>query len=221
MVLSTIHQHPEPDLDPRLSLSSRLDEEELDNTLVRQLSDFVHHNKELHRPNLEKSRPLDEPLYVSMFLELKFWRSNHRAQVDFEEGDNRNPACFPHSKKWAITLLACYSTLIAGVCSTSSLFFPSLRSFFSASTSSAYNMGFTSMMVCTFATHKYRGVYSLIQQRDLNCTEFQATVGFIVYTLGFGLVPLVSSSLSEEFGRQPLYIASAIGFTSMYLLIAL
>ncbi|KAJ7249547.1 major facilitator superfamily domain-containing protein, partial [Mycena haematopus] len=106
-------------------------------------------------------------------------------QVDFEEGDIRNPACFPRSKKWAITLLACFSTLIA------------------SSAASAYNLGFASMT------------------KDLNCTDFQATVGFIVYTLGFGLVPLVSSSFSEEFGRQPLYIGSAIGFTFMYLLIAL
>ncbi|KAJ7483187.1 MFS polyamine transporter [Mycena latifolia] len=161
----------EPNLDPRISLaeldSSGPDAEKLDTPLARQLGAFLR-QKEPHCPDAEKARPVEEPLYV-----------------DFEEGDPRNPTCFPRSKKWAITLLACYSTLIA------------------ASTSSAYNMGFVSMM------------------RDLDCTEFQATVGFIVYTLGFGLVPLVSSSLSEEFGRQPLYIASAIGFTAMYLLIAL
>ncbi|KAJ7463631.1 major facilitator superfamily domain-containing protein [Mycena latifolia] len=63
------------------------------------------------------------------------------------------------------------------------------------------------------------GVVSMT--RDLDCTEFQATVGFIVFTLGFGVVPLVSSSFSEEFGRHPLYIISALGFTAMYLLIAL
>ncbi|KAJ6568250.1 MFS polyamine transporter [Mycena vulgaris] len=167
LVVKSLGDINEPNLDPTISLSSRPDAEELDTTLARELSDFVR-QKELHLPDVEKSRSIDEPLYV-----------------DFEDGDTRNPACFPRSKKWAITLLACYSTLIA------------------ASTSSAYNMGFTSMT------------------RDLNCTEFQATVGFIVYTLGFGLVPLVSSSFSEEFGRQPLYIGSAIGFTSMYLLIAL
>ncbi|KAJ7936309.1 major facilitator superfamily domain-containing protein, partial [Mycena leptocephala] len=105
--------------------------------------------------------------------------------VDFEEGDVRNPVCFPRSKKWAITLMACYPTLIA------------------SSTGSAYNLGFPSMM------------------RDLNCTEFQATVGFIAFPLGYGVVPLLSSSFSEDFGRQPLYIGSLIGFTSMYLLIAL
>ncbi|KAF7289098.1 Drug transporter [Mycena chlorophos] len=75
--------------------------------------------------------------------------------------------------------------------------------FIAASTSSAYSLGFSTMTT------------------DLNCTELRATVGLSVYNLGFGLVPLVSSSLSEEFGRQPLYLASATGFTLMYLAIAL
>ncbi|KAJ7132372.1 MFS polyamine transporter [Mycena epipterygia] len=166
LALKSLEQINEPGLDPRISLSSRPDAQETDTTLAR-LSVFVR-QREPHHPDLEKSPPIDEPIYV-----------------DFKDGDVRNPACFPRFKKWTITLLACYSTLIA------------------ASTSSAYNLGFASMT------------------RDLNCTEFQATVGFIVYTLGFGLVPLVSSSFSEEFGRQPLYIGSAIGFTFMYLLIAL
>ncbi|KAJ7623750.1 MFS polyamine transporter [Roridomyces roridus] len=105
--------------------------------------------------------------------------------VEFEEHDPRSPAYFPQSKKWAITLHACFSALVA------------------SSTSSSYNMSYTSMT------------------RDLNCTQFQATVGLIVYPLGFGVVPLLSSSFSEEFGRQPLYIGSAIGVLSMYILIAL
>ncbi|KAJ6458107.1 MFS polyamine transporter [Mycena vitilis] len=170
LAVKSLEDINEPNLDPRTSLSSRPEAGELDIPLSRRLSNFVRrslHN-ERHLPDSEKSQPLEKVLYV-----------------DFEAGDVRDPACFPRSKKWAITLLACYSTLIA------------------ASTSSAYNMGFNSMT------------------RDLNCTEFQATVGFVVFTLGFGLVPLVSSSFSEEFGRQPLYIGSAIGFTSMYLLIAL
>ncbi|KAJ7498000.1 MFS polyamine transporter [Mycena galericulata] len=164
LAVKSLEDINEPNLDPRLSLSRQGTEE---TALGRQLNDFVRKN-EHDLDDSEKTQPLDKAIYV-----------------DFEEGDTRNPACFPRSKKWAITLLACYSTLIA------------------ASASSAYNMGFTSMT------------------RDLDCTDFQATVGFVVYTLGFGLVPLVSSSFSEEFGRQPLYIGSAVGFTSMYLLIAL
>ncbi|RDB16005.1 Efflux pump atB [Hypsizygus marmoreus] len=74
---------------------------------------------------------------------------------------------------------------------------------FSASAASTYNMGFGSMI------------------RDLSCTRFQATIGLSVYALGFGVVPLVSASFSEEFGRQPLYIASALGFMLMYMMVAL
>jgi len=57
--------------------------------------------------------------------------------------------------------------------------------------------------------------------RDLHCTEFQATIGLSVYPLGFGLIPLVTASFSEEFGRQPLYIGSGLGFLLMTLMIAL
>jgi predicted MFS family arabinose efflux permease len=73
----------------------------------------------------------------------------------------------------------------------------------SASTSASYNMGFPSMMT------------------DLNCSEFQATIGLSVYALGFAVVPLVSSSLSEELGRRPLYIGSLIGHILMHLMVAL
>lgn len=42
-----------------------------------------------------------------------------------------------------------------------------------------------------------------------------------MFSLGFGVLPLVSASFSEEFGRQPLYIGSAIGYASMHLMVAL
>lgn len=57
--------------------------------------------------------------------------------------------------------------------------------------------------------------------RDLNCTEFQATIGLSLYALGFGVVPLISASFSEEFGRFPLYLGSGIGFLLMFMMIAL
>ncbi|KAH9933421.1 uncharacterized protein B0H18DRAFT_644834 [Fomitopsis serialis] len=63
-----------------------------------------------------------------------------------------------------------------------------------ASSSSAFALGFASM------------------ERDLNCTHFQATLGISLYALGFGIVPLVTASFSEEFGRQPLYLWSGVGF---------
>ena len=57
--------------------------------------------------------------------------------------------------------------------------------------------------------------------RHFHCTEFQATIGLSVYPLGFGLIPLVSASFSEEFGRLPLYIGSGLGFLLMFPMIAL
>lgn len=57
--------------------------------------------------------------------------------------------------------------------------------------------------------------------RDLNCTQFQATIGLSVYALGFGVAPLFSAALSEEFGRQPLYLVSTLVFMLMQLGVAL
>ncbi|PFH53230.1 hypothetical protein AMATHDRAFT_1307 [Amanita thiersii Skay4041] len=73
----------------------------------------------------------------------------------------------------------------------------------SASVAGTYNMGLPSMI------------------RDLNCTRLQALTGLSVYALGFGLIPLVSASFSEEFGRKPLYITSALIFLLMYMMVAL
>ncbi|KLO13266.1 MFS general substrate transporter [Schizopora paradoxa] len=56
---------------------------------------------------------------------------------------------------------------------------------------------------------------------DLNCTTFQATIGLSLYTLGFGLIPLVTAPFSEEFGRQPLYVVSGFIFMIMHLGVAL
>ena len=56
--------------------------------------------------------------------------------------------------------------------------------------------------------------------RDLNCTNFQATIGLSVYAWGFAVVPLVTASFSEEFGRQPLYVASALGYCLMFVMVA-
>lgn len=72
-----------------------------------------------------------------------------------------------------------------------------------ASAGSTYPMGFTSMT------------------RDLNCTHLQAVTGLSTYTLGFAVVPLVTASFSEEFGRKPLYIISSFIFMMMSLVIAL
>ena len=57
--------------------------------------------------------------------------------------------------------------------------------------------------------------------RDLHCTEFQASIGLSAFSLGFGVIPLVTASFSEEFGRLPLYMVSALGFLIMFPMIAL
>lgn len=72
-----------------------------------------------------------------------------------------------------------------------------------AANGSTYNLGFPGMV------------------KELNCTEFQATIGLSMYTLGFAITPLITASFSEEFGRQPLYIVSAAGFALTHLTIAL
>lgn len=46
-------------------------------------------------------------------------------------------------------------------------------------------------------------------QRDLNASMIQIATTISVYALGFGVIPLFSAPLSEEFGRRPLYIATA------------
>jgi MFS family permease len=68
---------------------------------------------------------------------------------------------------------------------------------------SGYNMGNSSMM------------------RDLHSSRLQAITGFDVYSLGFGVVPLVTASFSEEFGRRPLYLITVVGFNLMFIMIAL
>ncbi|KAI0091571.1 MFS general substrate transporter [Irpex rosettiformis] len=72
-----------------------------------------------------------------------------------------------------------------------------------AANASTYNLGFPSMI------------------KDLNCTQFQATIGLSTYALGFAITPLITTSFSEEFGRHPLYIVSNIIYGLMHLMVAL
>ena len=75
--------------------------------------------------------------------------------------------------------------------------------FASAGAASSYALGWPSMT------------------RDLNTTNFKATIGLSTYCVGFAIVPLLISSFSEEFGRQPIYVFSAIGFSLSHLMVAL
>ncbi|KAF7309402.1 MFS domain-containing protein [Mycena indigotica] len=72
-----------------------------------------------------------------------------------------------------------------------------------ASTASGYALGFPSMM------------------RDTHCSQFQATLGLGIFCLGFAVVPLFTSPLSEMCGRKPLYLVSAAGCVLAHLMAAL
>ena len=123
--------------------------------------------------------------------------------MTFEEGDSRDPANFTYARKWAITLTASFFSLITGL-SDPRPFAECISDVIPiASSSGAYALGFASMT------------------QDLRTISFQATVGMSTYTLGFAVVPLVTSSFSEEFGRQPLYLVSAIGCLLMHVMTAL
>ncbi|EJD07445.1 MFS general substrate transporter [Fomitiporia mediterranea MF3/22] len=65
--------------------------------------------------------------------------------------------------------------------------------------------GLTGLVAAAASTYSI-GSASMI--RDLNCTQLQASVGLSVYALGFAVVPLVLAPLSEELGRQPLYVVT-------------
>lgn len=72
---------------------------------------------------------------------------------------------------------------------------------------------------------------------ELQCTQLEAILGLGLYAIGFGLVPLVTSSFSEvcrrhsrlncssqlaqEVGRRPVYIFSSLMFTLTQVMCAL
>ncbi|PAV20009.1 MFS general substrate transporter [Pyrrhoderma noxium] len=74
-------------------------------------------------------------------------------------------------------------------------------------------------LVAAIASTYAMGYDSMI--RDLNCTELQATAGLSLYALGFAIFPLILAPLSEEFGRQPLYVYSTFILVLMHLGVAL
>ncbi|KAJ3847547.1 hypothetical protein EV368DRAFT_69013, partial [Lentinula lateritia] len=46
-------------------------------------------------------------------IEVESTEQHDPLYIEFEQGDLRNPINFTRSKKWAITALACFSTLLA------------------------------------------------------------------------------------------------------------
>ncbi|KAF9525113.1 MFS polyamine transporter [Crepidotus variabilis] len=177
VVVKSLEDVREPCLDPRVNLSKhdRPSEEDLDQGLTRQLSNLIMDSKS----------------------------SSH--SLEFAPGDMRNPANFTRRRKWAITAIACFFTML--ICEDFPFELTSCGTLAHtrrlASAASAYNMGFPSMT------------------KELQITNLEATAGLSLYAFGFGIVPLVTASLSEEFGRLPLYYVSTTMFAAMYIGIAL
>lgn len=154
--LKTLEDVAEP-VDARLSKASRPSQEQLDEGLTRQLSDFIHHGQHhLNVDDEEKRSPTEpEPIYVrAATTHLPLHATQQTNQVEFKEGDERNPLFYPNSLKWIITIVGCAFTMLA--CELSKLCSRSMLNVYSlATTGPSYNLGFPSMI------------------KDLNCTEFQ------------------------------------------------
>ncbi|KAJ3551754.1 hypothetical protein NM688_g4528 [Phlebia brevispora] len=121
--------------------------------------------------------------------------------VEFEKNDPRDPMNFSKLRKWVIAITAISFTALSGQ-NSSSASGTHAHVVAPAANASSYNIGYPDMT------------------RELNCTNFEATIGLSTYTLGFAITPLVTASFSEEFGRQPLYLFSGIGFAMMHLVVA-
>jgi hypothetical protein len=126
--------------------------------------------------------------------------------VDYEEADPRNPINFSRLcayllfwmllrllKNHLLTYRRKYSITLTA-CFILAL---------SSAAGSTYNQGFNTMMP------------------ELHTTQSIADIGLATYSLGCGVSALMTASLSEEFGRIPLYIVSAGGFAVTHLMIAL
>jgi hypothetical protein len=71
----------------------------------------------------------------------------------------------------------------------------------------------------TFTTSWNMGAYSVGEpsmERDTGGSHLEAAAGLGVYGFGFAIFPMVLSSGSEEFGRKPLYVVTAILFWLFY-----
>ncbi|KAK0189257.1 MFS polyamine transporter [Armillaria mellea] len=112
LAVKSLKDVDETSLDPRLSLSTTIlpATDDPDAPLSRQFSQLVHPTQGPTSSDVEKKADYIEPLYV-----------------EFEIGDLRNPINFSRRRKWAITILSSFATLLA------------------ATTAAGYNLGFDSM----------------------------------------------------------------------------
>ncbi|GBE86348.1 MFS general substrate transporter [Sparassis latifolia] len=192
LVIHGLEDVHEP-IDPRISPSDRPASEVLDESYTHQFSDYMHHRDHHHAHDHHDESDL-EAQRSSIEKHLAKVESHPESQTKPEE----EPLYIEFDKgdkRDPVNFCDKRKWMIT----LSACWFSVLV----ASSSAAYALGFPSMM------------------RDLNCTEFQATIGLSLYALGFGIVPLVSASFSEEFGRQPLYLWSGVGFVLMQIMTAL
>ncbi|KAF8799275.1 MFS polyamine transporter [Phlegmacium glaucopus] len=109
IVAKSLENIREPNLGPRVSLSSRPDENQLNQSLGRQSSKLNFHGHDTIIAT-EKLFDDEEPIYI-----------------EFGEGDQRNPINFSRRKKWAITAIACFGTyIVSSAASIYTMGFPSM-----------------------------------------------------------------------------------------------
>ncbi|KAJ9115744.1 hypothetical protein QFC24_006927 [Naganishia onofrii] len=73
------------------------------------------------------------------------------------------------------------------------------------------------------ATNWNTGAYAIGEgslQRDIGGTALRTAAGFGIYVWGFALFPLLSSGVSEDLGRRPLYIVTGLLYWLFYFPIA-
>ena len=110
--------------DPRITPSDRPADAVLDEGYLRQLHDHRHSEKHIaseKKTNEEESQDTsNEIIYVRSLIvhDVLFADCNdfYCTQVDFEEGDPRDPANFTYARKWAITVTASFFSIITGKC---------------------------------------------------------------------------------------------------------
>ena len=97
----------------------------LDEGYLRQLHDHRHSEKHIaseKKTNEEESQDTSNGIiYVRNLVVYDVLFAEYHdfccKQVDFEEGDPRDPANFTYARKWAITVTASFFSIITGKCS--------------------------------------------------------------------------------------------------------
>ncbi|KAI0262883.1 major facilitator superfamily domain-containing protein [Gloeopeniophorella convolvens] len=73
-----------------------------------------------------------------------------------------------------------------------------------------------STFTVSFASSAYSGGMAFMR-KDIPMSETVSVIGISLYVLGFGLGPLLFASLSETFGRRPVFLCTMPAFTLFHL----